>query len=109
MSVSEGYKEFVVEQLSFFANISSRKMFGAVGLYADEFFFALIDDDRLYFKVDDSNRPDFEAKGMGPFRPYNDERAMSYYEVPIEVLEDVDELKTWCEKAVNVSRKANHD
>lgn len=106
MPVSEGYKTFVIEQLSHCANISSRRMFGGVGLYADEFFFALIANDRLYFKVDDSNRPDFEAKGMAPLRPYNDERTMKYYEVPIEVLEDVDELKRWCDKAVIVSKNA---
>ncbi len=104
MPVSKGYKAFVIEQLSHFANISSRHMFSGVGLYADEFFFALIFNDRLYFKVDDSNQPDFEAKGMGPFRPYSDERTMNYYEVPIDVLEDVDELKKWCEKAVRVSK-----
>ncbi len=103
MPVSQGYKTFVIEQLSCFANISSRNMFGGVGLYADEFFFALIFDDRLYFKVDDSNRADFEAESMGPFRPYDDERTMNYYELPINVLEDIDELKKWCDKAVRVS------
>ena len=86
--------------------ITAKNMFGGVGLYADEFYFALMADDRLYFKVDDSNRPDFEAAGMGPFRPYDDERAMQYYEVPIEVLEDADALQQWAEKAIAVSRAA---
>jgi len=106
MAVSEGYRNFVIEQLEHVSSITSKSMFGGVGLYADGLFFALIDDDRLYFKVDDSNRPDFEAVGMEPFRPYGDERAMKYYEVPIGVLEDVDALKTWAEKAVEVARRA---
>jgi len=58
----------------------------------------------LYFKVDDSNRPDFEEAGTGPFRPYDDDRTMNYYEVPAEVLEDPDELKRWCTKALEVAR-----
>jgi DNA transformation protein len=103
MSVSPGFKAFVIEQLDQVVNISSRNMFGGVGLYADEFFIGIIDDDRLYFKVDDTNRHDFEEKGMGIFRPYGDERTMQYYEVPIEVLEDIDELKIWCSKTVKVA------
>jgi len=34
-------------------------MFGGVGIYCGDLFFGLIDDDTLYFKVDDSNRSDF--------------------------------------------------
>ena len=45
-------------------------MFGGVGIYAKEAFFALVDDDVLYLKVDDSNRGDFEARGMSPFQPF---------------------------------------
>ena len=58
-------------------------MFGGVGVYAAELFFALLDDDTLYFKVDDATRPQFEDRGMSPFRPYGEDgEAMHYYEVP---------------------------
>ena len=43
---------------------------------------------------------------MEPFRPYGDERAMQYYEVPIAVLEDVDALRDWAAKAVEVAQCA---
>jgi DNA transformation protein len=79
-------------------------MFGGVGIYAGDLFFALIADDTLYFKVDDSNRPDFEARGMGPFRPYGDERdKMQYYEVPAELLDDPEVLGPWAERAIAVA------
>ncbi len=106
MAVTPSYQSFVVEQLEHFALITAKSMFGGVGLYADEYFFALIADDQLYFKVDDTNRPDFEAAGMEPFRPYGDDHAMKYYEVPIEVLEDVDALRVWATKAIDVARRA---
>ncbi len=106
MAVSPGYRSFVIEQLERITSITAKNMFGGVGLYAEEYFFALIAEDRLYFKVDDSNRSDFEAAAMEPFRPYGDERAMQYYEVPIEVLEDVDALQRWAEKAIEVARRA---
>ena len=106
MAVTPSYRSFVIEQLEQVATITARNMFGGVGLYGEGYFFALIADDRFYLKVDDSNRPDFEAAGMEPFRPYRDGRAMQYYEVPIEVLEDADALQGWVAKAIAVARHA---
>lgn len=82
-------------------------MFGGVGLYADGAFFALIDDDIVYFKVGDRNRADFDAAGARAFSPYGDGReSMSYFQLPVEVLEDVTALRTWTEKAVAVAQDA---
>jgi DNA transformation protein len=79
-------------------------LFGGVGIYAGDVFFALIDDDTLFFKVDDSNRRDFEAKGMGPFRPFGDDRdKMQYYEVPADLLDDPQALRPWAAKAIAVA------
>jgi DNA transformation protein len=81
-------------------------MFGGVGIYAGEIFFALIADDTLYFKVDESSRTDFEARGMGPFRPYGEDGgAMQYYEVPAELLDDPETLRPWAEQAIAVARR----
>ncbi len=107
MTVTPSYRSFVIEQLEQISPITAKNMFGGVGLYAEEYFFALIADDRLYFKVDDSNRSDFEAAAMEPFRPYADGRSMQYYEVPIAVLEDVDVLQGWALKAIEVARTAH--
>jgi DNA transformation protein len=82
-------------------------MFGGVGIYGEDLFFALIDDDTLYFKVDESNRPDFEARGMGPFQPYGEKgETMGYYRVPEDLLEDHEVLGQWAEKAIIVARRA---
>lgn len=106
MAVSDGYRAYVLEQLDPAGMITSRRMFGGVGIYCDGHFFALIDDDTLYFKVDASTRPQFEAAGSTPFRPYGDDRTMSYYTVPPDVLEDADELASWVRNAVGVARRA---
>ena len=106
MSVSPEYRDYVLEQLARVAPVTSRSMFGGVGIYTDGLFFALMDDDNLYLKVDDGNRSDFEAIGSGPFRPFGDERTMQYYELPADVLEDVDALRGWVEGAIGVARRA---
>jgi DNA transformation protein len=105
MPVSASFRTFVADQLSrVIPRIRTRSMFGGVGIYAGERFFALMANDTLYFKVDDSNRPDFEARGMGPFLPFGDERdKMQYYEVPADLLDDPEALRPWAEKSIAVA------
>jgi len=105
MPVSDDYLAYVADQLTCLGRVESKRMFGGVGIYFKDLFFAIIADDCLYFKVDDSNRPDYQAAGMEPFRPFEDKTAvMSYYEVPIDVLENRDRLRDWAQKALAVAR-----
>jgi DNA transformation protein len=104
MAVSESFLTFVLEQLDGVKHVSSRRMFGGVGLYSGEHFFGLLDNDRLYFKADDATVVDYTREGMGPFRPGPSQAvSMKYYEVPVSVLEDRDVLAVWAGKAVAVS------
>ena len=69
-------------------------MFGGIGLYSGECFFGIVAADELFFKVDDSNRAAYEAAGSEPFRPVADRPvSMSYWRVPIEVLEDTERAR----------------
>jgi DNA transformation protein len=97
--------EFVSEKLQALGPVVSRRMFGGVGFYLDGVFFALMMDDRLYFKVDDRSRRDFEAEGMEPFVPFeNRETSLSYFEVPERVLQNRAVLKAWAGKALAAAR-----
>ena len=107
MPVTPGFAEFVVEQLEGCGPIVTKRMFGGVGIYSGDIFFALIDDDVLYLKTDDSNRKDFERAGSGPFRPGGEGgETMMYYSVPVSVLEDADALAAWGRKAIAVAMTA---
>lgn len=108
MPVTPSYRQYVLDCLErVVPRVRATSMFGGVGLYAGDLFFALIARDTLYFKVDDGNRPDFVAREMGPFLPFGDEReVMQYYELPAELLEEPEELRLWAEKAVAVARRA---
>lgn len=107
MAVSQDYRREVVARLSPFVPIVDKSMFGGVGLYGDGLFFAVLDNDRTYFKVDDTNRPDFEAAGMGPFMPFGEDAGyqMGYYELPPAVLADEAALGEWVAKALDVARR----
>jgi DNA transformation protein len=106
MAVTPEYLEFVLEQLGRVAPVTSRAMFGARGVYSNGFFFAVLDNDTLYLKVDDTTRPDYEAAGMGPFRPFEGAASMQYYELPADLLEDADRLRPWVDAAIDVARRS---
>jgi DNA transformation protein len=100
MPVSPDFRDFVLEQLNRLAPTTGRPMFGGVGLYVDDVIVGLIDDDTLYFKVDDATRPAFEAAGGMPFQPFGpDTKPMGYYTVPAEAVDDAEALAPWFERA----------
>lgn len=107
MAVTPSYRAFVLEQLGrVIPGIKSRSMFGGVGIYAEEAFFALISSDVVYFKVNDGNRADYEARGMGPFRPFGEHgEVMSYYQLPEDVLEDLEALRDWAQKSIAIANQ----
>jgi len=105
MAVSAAFSQYILEQLERTGRVTSRRMFGGVGLYCDGVFFGLIDDDTLYFKVNDATRSDYEARGSRPFKPYADrpEVSMSYYTVPADILDDAEELVIWARRSVAIA------
>ena len=58
--------ERLLHDLAPLGTVRARKMFGGVGIYYNDVFFAILYRGRLYFKVDDANRPAYEAAGTGP-------------------------------------------
>ena len=101
MALSEEFTEYVLEQLRRVAAVQGKRMFGGMGLYLDGLFFAILQNDTLYLKVDDRNRGDYERSGMKPFQPYADRpMTFQYYELPAAVLEDEDELRVWLHRAL---------
>ncbi len=92
--------EFVLDQLSAVKPVTSRRMFGGIGLYRADTFFAIIDDGRLYFVTDESTRAGYIDRGMRPFQYAPGKFIHTYYEVPVDVLEDDHDLCEWARAAV---------
>jgi DNA transformation protein len=107
LRVTPEFRDFVLDQLARIPQLRSKRMFGGVGLYSGDSFFGIVAADELFFKVDDSNRSAYEAAGSEPFRPVlNRPVSMSYWRVPIEVLEDTGELAAWALAAIRASGNA---
>jgi DNA transformation protein len=108
LRVSDGFRQFVLDQLEPVGGVVPRSMFGGVGLYRDDVFFGIVAGDVLYLKVDDGNRADYEAAGARPFMPYPKRSAtMRYYAVPVGVLENPDELSAWARKALAAAARTS--
>jgi len=105
MAVQAQYLEYVLEQLAPLGDVSTRRMFGAVGLYSRELFFGLIDDDTLFFKTDASNAAEYQSRNMPRFMPPTDRpvSALGYHQVPADIIEDAEMLVTWARKAIAVA------
>ena len=101
--MSGQYRDFVMDLLGPLGPVSARGLFGGTGIYYETVMFALIADERLYFKVGPANRADFEDEGMEPFVyvSSNGRRSvMSYMEVPEHLFDDPDDLRLWADKAL---------
>ncbi len=101
MARRSDFVELVAEQMAFVDGLRIRAMFGGYGIYQDDRMFALIVDDRLYFKANAATRAEFEARGLSPFmymargKPVT----MSYFEAPPEVFEEQESMRDWVHKA----------
>jgi DNA transformation protein and related proteins len=92
---SDGFKDFVLDQLADLRGITARAMFGGYGLYHRATFFGIIHKDRLYFNVSKATVPRYKNHGMKPFRPNAKQTLISFYEVPIDVQEDAEQFVAW--------------
>ena len=107
MPAKNAYVEWITEWLSPLGQIATRAMMGGHVVYCNCVTFALVADNTLYLKVDDSTRAKFQALGLKPFRPFPDKpSAMSYYPAPPEFFEDSDVMLAWGREAVAVGKRA---
>lgn len=102
------FVEFVAEQLSFLDGLRLRAMFGGHGVYRDMHMFAIIVDDRLYFKADALTRREFEARACCPFTYVARGRTVTlqYFEAPADVFEDPEVMRLWVDKACAAALRA---
>ncbi|MEI7455957.1 MAG: TfoX/Sxy family protein [Nitrosomonadales bacterium] len=103
------FVDYVLETMSHWSEVNSRKMFGGHGLYREGLMFALIVDDELFLKTDPLNAAAFERAGSRPFTYQSKTRTvqMAYWSAPAESLESPDEMSDWCQLAYAAALRAH--
>lgn len=105
MAVNEEFLKYVQDQLSEFGAFEIKRMFGGVGIFREGKMFAKIGGDTLRLKVDESNKKQFEERGMKPFFSEKKKKGMPYWEVPPDVLEDRSTLAQWARQSFEIAMK----
>lgn len=82
----------------------AKRMFGGTGIYSHDAMFAIVYEGRVYLKVDDASVSAFEDESMAPFSPNERTTLKTFYEAPPSVLDDVDVLARWSERALAAAK-----
>ncbi|MDQ3265104.1 MAG: TfoX/Sxy family protein [Myxococcota bacterium] len=106
MPTSASFVQHSLELLSGVGPVRSRPMFGGHGLSLHGISIGIIDDDRLYLRVDDLTRPQFQEAGAQPFTYPSKKGPMvmkSYWSLPDEAVDDPDVAVKWGRLAAEAS------
>ena len=107
--MSCSFVEEVLHRLEQTGEVSSRRMFGGVGIFHAGLMFALIADNELYLKADQKSVHFFEQADCPPFS-YSKANGkvfkMSYYLAPESFFEELDETILWSKRAQDAALRA---
>lgn len=106
MPISAAAVDKFIQLLNAARPVTHRKMFGGLGIYQDGVFFAVLDNDRLYFKSDAVTDPEFDRFDADSWVIDGDPPSvMPYREVPNAVCSDPGKLAAWIEASVAVASR----
>ena len=103
MVASDGFAEFLSEQLAPLGHIAFRHMFGKTGVFCDALMFGMVTENTLYFRVDDDNRAVFKEAEAYPPLTYSKKGstiALSFWRAPERLFDEPDELIAWARAAL---------
>ena len=103
-----GFQDLLAELFEPVGGVSFRKMFGGIGIFREGIMFALVADDALYLKADETTTADFKAEGCGPFvydgkdKPH----VMPYWRLPERLYDEPEEFRDWALAAFGVAERS---
>ena len=108
MRVKSELANYVEEQLGFLGRISTKSIFGGIGIFVDERLLGIVMDDKLYLHTDATNLGVYQERGMQQFKPYPNafDLTTDHHQVPAEIVDDPKQLKVWGEQALAAAIEA---
>jgi len=108
MRVKSELANYVEEQLAFLGRISTKSIFGGIGIFVDERLLGIVMDDKVYLHTDASNLRAYQDRGMPQFKPYPNafDLTTDHHQVPAEIVDDPTLLKQWGERALAAAIEA---
>lgn len=90
---------FILEQLQDLGPLETKRMFGGIGFFKEGTMFAMIGSGKFRMRADDVNKQHYESRGGTRFMADEKSKGLPYYEVPVDVLEDRDQLVEWAKES----------
>lgn len=117
MAISKDFADYCCELLSGVGSPVAKRMFGGWGISVEGVTIAIIADlspkgtgsnEKLYLKVDDATKKQFEAAGGTRFEMESKGKTMgmNYYTTPDETMESPDAMLPWARLALNAALEA---
>jgi DNA transformation protein len=103
------YVEYLKEVFSEFGSVEPRRMFGGYGVFHKGLMFALVADDVLYLKADESIAQHFTERELEQFSYEKQGKVfrMSYYMAPEDIFDDPEEAKIWADRSYAAAVRSN--
>src|ERR1044072_6144257 len=97
MRVKSELANYVEEQLAFLGRISTKSIFGGIGIFVDERLLGIVMDDKVYLHPDASSLRAYQAAAMPQSKPYPNafDLTTDHHQVPAEIVDDPTLLKHW--------------
>ena len=108
MVASEGFAEFLRDQLAPLGRITTRRMFGKTGVFCDGVMLGMVTEDTLYLRVDDENRELFREAASAPPLNYTKGGSLidlAFWKLPERLIDEPDELLEWARAALDAARR----
>ncbi|PJX20979.1 hypothetical protein CAP48_16810 [Advenella sp. S44] len=113
MSVSRDFLEYVLDMLTPLGPITTRKMFGSVGLYFEGQMFAIVSsENRFYVKSDSHTQAQFDKSDCPPLtytrqKSNGDSKtiALSFYAPPEPILDDRQQILEWAQLGLQAAAR----
>ena len=108
MRVKLELASYVEEQLAFLGRLSTKSIFGGIGIFVDERLLGIVMEDKLYLHTDATNLQAYQERGMPQFKPYPNafDLTTDHHQVPPEIVDDPQQLKHWGEQALAAAIEA---
>lgn len=97
----------IADVFAAFGPVRTRRMFGGIGIYADDVMFALEASGEIYLKADSRSQPAFAEAGSRPFVYEKEGRktTTSYWLLPVDPYEDPQEVAGWARIALDAAKR----
>jgi DNA transformation protein len=99
--INDKFVVFVLDQLKPLGNVQTKHFFASLLLSVNDTKLGLINGEKLFFHVDDTTRPKYEAMGMSHYQPRPNFNKRDEYQVPPEIVEDQEKLLELAKEALN--------